>query len=188
MEKANKITKKQIFNAIELVLQLAVFLILICCKAFDCKNCEFAITFLESPYLVTLISLLFMLINMILCIVSIIKNSPQKDSVWHIVMPILSAITFFLGIIQEPANHTCGASTDLTSYSIFCLFAVTILIFLSFIKKSNFVVSKEPIIVQVTAEDKPSSADELKKYKDLLDSGAITQEEFDAKKKELLGL
>ena len=34
----------------------------------------------------------------------------------------------------------------------------------------------------------PSNADELKKYKDLLDSGIITQEEFDAKKKQLLGL
>lgn len=33
-----------------------------------------------------------------------------------------------------------------------------------------------------------SDADELKKYKDLLDSGAITQEEFDAKKKQILGL
>ena len=33
-----------------------------------------------------------------------------------------------------------------------------------------------------------SNADELKKYKDLLDSGAITQEEFDAKKKQILGL
>jgi len=33
-----------------------------------------------------------------------------------------------------------------------------------------------------------SGADELKKYKDLLDSGVITQEEFEAKKKELLGL
>ncbi len=33
-----------------------------------------------------------------------------------------------------------------------------------------------------------SAADEIKKYKDLLDSGIITQEEFDAKKKELLGL
>lgn len=30
--------------------------------------------------------------------------------------------------------------------------------------------------------------EELKKYKDLLDSGAISQEEFDAKKKQLLGL
>ena len=33
-----------------------------------------------------------------------------------------------------------------------------------------------------------SAADELKKFKDLLDSGIITQEEFDAKKKALLGL
>lgn len=33
-----------------------------------------------------------------------------------------------------------------------------------------------------------SAADELKKFKELLDSGVITQEEFDAKKKQLLGL
>ena len=33
-----------------------------------------------------------------------------------------------------------------------------------------------------------SSADELKKFKELLDSGVITQEEFDAKKNQLLGL
>lgn len=33
-----------------------------------------------------------------------------------------------------------------------------------------------------------SSADELKKYKDLLDSGIISQEEFDAKKKQILGI
>ena len=33
-----------------------------------------------------------------------------------------------------------------------------------------------------------SDADELKKFKELLDSGIITQEEFDEKKKQLLGL
>ena len=33
-----------------------------------------------------------------------------------------------------------------------------------------------------------NSADELKKFKELLDMGAINQEEFDAKKKQLLGL
>ena len=33
-----------------------------------------------------------------------------------------------------------------------------------------------------------SAADELKKFKELLDLGIITQEEFDAKKKQLLGL
>ncbi len=33
-----------------------------------------------------------------------------------------------------------------------------------------------------------SAADEIKKFKALLDEGIITQEEFDAKKKQLLGL
>lgn len=37
-----------------------------------------------------------------------------------------------------------------------------------------------------TASDSP--ADELKKFKELLDMGVITQEEFDAKKQQLLGL
>lgn len=43
---------------------------------------------------------------------------------------------------------------------------------------------------KVVIQQKPrlSSADELKKYKDLLDSGIINQEEFDAKKNQLLGL
>ena len=39
-----------------------------------------------------------------------------------------------------------------------------------------------------TVHQEISSADELKKFKELLDSGVITQEEFDAKKKQLLGL
>ena len=33
-----------------------------------------------------------------------------------------------------------------------------------------------------------SNADEIKKYKDLFDSGIITQEEFDAKRKQLLNI
>lgn len=40
----------------------------------------------------------------------------------------------------------------------------------------------------VKMEMPKSEADELRKYKDLLDSGVISQEEFDAKKKQLLGL
>lgn len=39
-----------------------------------------------------------------------------------------------------------------------------------------------------TIVQQASSADELKKFKELLDAGIITQEEFDAKKKHLLGL
>ena len=42
--------------------------------------------------------------------------------------------------------------------------------------------------IDKTAPSAFSPADELKKYKELLDAGAITQEEFDTKKKQLLGL
>lgn len=40
----------------------------------------------------------------------------------------------------------------------------------------------------VVEAPKSDEADQIKKYKELLDSGVITQEEFDAKKKQLLGL
>lgn len=47
----------------------------------------------------------------------------------------------------------------------------------------------KPIASNIIKQEIPqSNADELKKYKDLLDSGIISQEEFDAKKKQLLGL
>lgn len=44
------------------------------------------------------------------------------------------------------------------------------------------------VATEIKQEILPSSADELKKYKELLDNGIISQEEFDAKKKQLLGL
>lgn len=43
-------------------------------------------------------------------------------------------------------------------------------------------------VTYATVTPKSDEADQLKKYKELLDSGIITQEEFDAKKKQLLGL
>lgn len=41
---------------------------------------------------------------------------------------------------------------------------------------------------QVANDVTTGTAEELKKYKELLDQGVVTQEEFDAKKKQLLGL
>ena len=51
------------------------------------------------------------------------------------------------------------------------------------VERQNKETKTETVVKQET-----SNADEIKKYKDLLDSGVITQEEFDAKKKQLLGL
>ncbi len=51
------------------------------------------------------------------------------------------------------------------------------------VERQNKETKAETVIKQET-----SNADELKKYKDLLDSGVITQDEFEQKKKQLLGL
>ena len=56
------------------------------------------------------------------------------------------------------------------------------------IKRQNKPVSA-PVPTPIVKQDMPiSNADELRKFKELLDSGVITEEEFDAKKKQLLGL
>ena len=55
---------------------------------------------------------------------------------------------------------------------------------------SKLIVERQnkPATTTIKQEIPQSNADELKKYKELLDSGVISQEEFDAKKKQLLGL
>ena len=52
---------------------------------------------------------------------------------------------------------------------------------------SFYIQEKEKTTQPEKVSASTSVADELKNYKELLDSGIITQEEFDKKKKELLG-
>ena len=55
---------------------------------------------------------------------------------------------------------------------------------------SNVLLERQgkPTETIIKQEVHQSNADELKKFKDLLDNGIITQEEFEEKKKQLLGL
>lgn len=50
------------------------------------------------------------------------------------------------------------------------------------------VVDKTKEVANNVVAKKDNATEELKKYKELLDMGAITQEEYDIKKKEILGL
>lgn len=52
------------------------------------------------------------------------------------------------------------------------------------LKESNI----QSVFTKPMQDNNDKNLDEIYNYKDLLDIGAITQEEFDAKKKELLGL
>lgn len=59
--------------------------------------------------------------------------------------------------------------------------------------KVDFITSNDTQYVSTPKGEKVNgatlgTAEELKNFKELLDSGVITQEEFEAKKKQLLGL
>ena len=53
---------------------------------------------------------------------------------------------------------------------------------------SKLLIERQNNKAKHSVEVKSDTADELKKFKELLDSGVITQKEFEAKKKQLLGL
>lgn len=55
-------------------------------------------------------------------------------------------------------------------------------------KMNNIITAKKTAATYQQSEVNMGAAGELKNYKDLLDSGVITEEEFEAKKKQLLGL
>ena len=80
------------------------------------------------------------------------------------ILYLFTAGCFGIGVLIDLINIVCGNFTDMDG---------------------NIITNKEsyrktaPII---------NSASELKQYKELLDSGVITQEEFELKKKQILGL
>lgn len=87
-------------------------------------------------------------------------------------------------------------SSDLSTLCLILAIFVPIIPPILMQDKMNTIVTTTPEMVvkeqEYTAKEQQKAtlgtADELKTYKELLDSGVITQEEFDAKKKQLLGL
>ena len=123
--------------------------------------------------------------NLIMCFVSAYSKNKSKDGVIHTIVPIITfALSIFVygqGVINITAS-TRQCVCTYTAVKTIVLILYFIVIVLSFLKRSNLIVPDD------SKRQINSYADDLKKYKDLLDSGAITQAEFDAKKKQLLGL
>ncbi len=73
-------------------------------------------------------------------------------------------------------------------YSLF--FVILVVMGILAVRKTTAVISAQytETVPSVQRESSMDRTEEIRKYKELLDSGAITQEEFDAKKKQLLGL
>lgn len=81
-----------------------------------------------------------------------------------------------------------GLSSDIATLCLIMAIFLPIISPIIMQDKMNSILTKNPATAYQPAEPTADTANELKKYKELLDSGVITQDDFDAKKKQLLGL
>ena len=147
----------------------------------------FADLFSTAP-IFYLIFIALILCNIILCFVSIKKDSSGADSKLHIALPIINFLIFVFVrgfmLLSAIPNKYYGDITGAPVYSLLIVISFVIFI-LAFVKRA-----KAETITQSTVSSKQSTSAtaELEKYNELLEKGIITQDEFDAKKKQLLGL
>ena len=110
-----------------------------------------------------------------------------------IVVPCLSLLLLIICVssvenaVSSGAKYSEVYGTDWGFYMI-CALYLSILVLELFRRFSKIDEEKRVKIPSTTVIQPASSAEELQKYSELLAKGIITQEEFDAKKKQLLGL
>lgn len=131
-----------------------------------------------------------LLLGIAMCVISAVQNDSARDRFSHVLVPVAACLVIACGIfILFDTVSGVVSTVSINGFAlkgIFGLIGVTVLV--NLIKRSRLIVSADSGKTVVVTQKADSNADELKKYKELLDSGAISQEEFDAKKKQLLNL
>lgn len=134
----------------------------------------------------------FVVICWVVCIAVILYSIVRsKDHKLISFAPCFCFVPFITFIIyMNSATYYWDNSKGYTNYSVNWLFYISLALQIS--------AAALMVIAMTAKEDLPltfhrssqriSQAEELSKYKELLDNGAITQEEYDKKKKQLLEL
>lgn len=184
--------KKKIVNGIELLFLTASFVIMsipcITMMVSTAKDVTYetsmsAMDIIGKYPIMKLPLIVLFLLCFVMCIVSIISKKEHRDGRIHSVLAIILFVYANYCIIACSGGYGETISSKFpTELFELCLFAVIIT---SFLKRSTLIAGLPEVKI---VENNASSADELKKYKDLLDNGAITQEEYDEKKKQLLNI
>lgn len=148
---------------------------------------------LDNGQFIGILFILFMAILMILLLVQVAKHNHIQLIPSFSVVTTLLFFFYSLTCTQESWDSGLGPSAYY-EYSVafgFVLIislqiAITLIGFISNSRiKQNGIIEEDKMKI---VQNNISNADELGKYKKLLDDGVITQEEFDAKKKQLLEL
>ena len=148
--------------------------------------------------------LLLCVVALVLFVIQFISKGNKRNMAVAIVPPIiqfvlLGGFTLLMGNYFNEFDgfryNNWGGNyyKDILEPGLFFYFFLIALVVLIVISVIGYVLAKKRGIIdnaplKPVQDTTPSSADELKKYHELAESGAITQEEYEAKKKQLLGL
>lgn len=146
-----------------------------------------------------LFAILFIVIAIIALVVFILQcyKSVHIGYAWTLpVVQFVCLLIYTAGFQRDDASLTqwIDPTSHFSKYPagvLFYLFSAIIISLSVYSYLSERKISMYGIIKEQTIQHKSNLADapsELLKYKDLLDKGVITQEEFEAKKKQVLGL
>ena len=177
--------KKKIANIVEIVIEIIILILFFTMKGTATMRINGVDTMLDTTFInalhhTSIYAVIFYVlwaVNLLACIASIVSKNKSKDNTIHCILPIILLLVsdwIVLSYFSETNNFWIA---NLMMF---------IMVVVSFIKRSQSIVDEVKKVVVVN--ETQSNADELKKYKDLLDNGTITQEEFDQKKSQLLGL
>lgn len=184
--------KKRIANAVELFLLVVSFVIM-------CMNSitKVSIGSWASPYKTSLLNCIsediikfipmcvLFGICAVMCIISIVSKNTDKDGKAHIAV----AVILFISATYNTISCTIGDEFISFDFPFTVLIAIWFaIVVVAITKRSSLIAGSENKETVFNNVIENTSADELKKYKNLLDSGAITQEEYNEKKKQLLNL
>ena len=177
--------KKRIANAIQLLLLIVSYVMLSIANIELVSGGAVSVLGASKKYVLQFYPMCVLyLVCAVMCIVSIVSKKAFKDGKIH---SILAVILFFVVnwniITCVPSDEVAVNNFPGAIFEIILFLAVVV----SFVKRSPLIaptVSEQPQVVNNIQET--SNADELLKFKNLLDQGAITQEEYDKKKTELL--
>ncbi len=144
-------------------------------------------SFHEGNATATIFPTLLTFVAMVVGIIMIWLNKP-KITMWCAVIYIIDEIIYIVSVFKKDEFYLW--TDPIAGFYIFSILTVALVVFcILALKKTKEGPRPQKVkTVKLDQSSVPSRADELLKYKDLLDKGILTQEEFDAKKKELLGL
>ena len=158
-----------------------------------------AFTDLPSGSVLPIIFVVLSILSLFLCLLWALSKKKKKFNVMHTLLPIAAFLVFlFIGFLYSVGEYatlveqlTVALNSGSSAYAIGIVFYIesaTLLsiIVIAIIKRKYYSECNVADEKENVKEKSVESLDMLIKYKELLNEGIITQEEFEEKKKELL--